>query len=146
VLLGEFEQRLDEKNRLTVPARLRDRFADGVFLTRGFDRCLSAFTRAGWDAFVAEQTSRLDPFSHEARQLQRFLFGGAAEAEMDRQGRVAVPAPLLRHAGLQREIVVAGVRDRLEIWDRDAWTRAFEEFEGSAELVAERLARESRHP
>ena len=93
MLLGEFEQRLDEKNRLTVPARLRDRFADGVFLTRGFDRCLSAFTRAGWDAFVAEQTSRLDPFSHEARQLQRFLFGGAAEAELDRQGRFSPQDP-----------------------------------------------------
>ena len=146
MLLGEFEQRLDEKNRVTIPARLRDRFADGVFLARGFDRCLSVYTRDGWERFVAEQTGRLDTFSRQGRQLERFLFSGGAEAEMDRQGRVPVPTPLLKHARLDKNIVVAGVRDRLEIWDRDAWRRSFEEFEGSVELVAERLAEESRHP
>lgn len=143
MLLGEFEQRIDEKNRVTIPARLRDHFADGVFVTRGLDRCLSVFTRDGWEAFVASQTGRLDPFSREARQLQRYLYGGAVEAEMDRQGRVALPAPLLQHAELDRDIVVAGVRDRLEIWNRSAWRRAFDEFEGSVQGVAERLARES---
>jgi len=146
VLLGEFEQRLDEKNRVTIPARHRDRFADGVFLTRGFDRCLSVYTREGWERFVSDQTSRLDPFSREGRQLQRFLFSGAIEAEMDRQGRVAVPTPLMKHASLDREIVVAGVRDRLEIWDREAWNRGFEELEGSVDVAAERLAKESAHP
>ena len=142
VLLGEFEQRLDEKNRVTIPARLRDRFLDGVYVTRGFDRCLVVFPRENWDAFVEQQTSRLDPFSREGRQMQRYLFGGAVEAEMDRQGRVALPAPLLKHADIQRDIVVAGVRDRMEIWNRDAWRQAFDEFEGSVESVAERLAKE----
>ncbi len=145
MLLGEFEQRLDEKNRVTIPARLRDPFEDGVFITRGFDNCLSVYTREGWNDFVAQRTGRLDPFSREARQLQRFLFSGAQEAEMDRQGRVAIPAPLMKHGGLRRDIVVAGVRDRLEIWDREAWAQAFDEVEGSANSVAERLAKESAH-
>jgi MraZ protein len=145
VLLGEYEQRLDDKNRLTIPARLRDRFADGCVLTRGFDGCLQVFTREGWEAFLTEQTSRLDPFSREARQMQRFLYGSAVETELDRQGRIAVPGPLLKHASLDRDLIVAGVRDRLEIWNRDAWRRAFEELEGSVEHVAERLARESHH-
>jgi MraZ protein len=145
VLLGEFEQRLDEKNRVTIPARHRDRFADGVWLTRGLDGCLAVYPRPGWDQFVAERTARLDPFSGEARKLERYLFSGAAETEMDRQGRVAVPPALMKHANLRRDVVVAGVRDRLEIWDREAWTRALEEFEGSAERVAERLAKEPAH-
>jgi MraZ protein len=144
LLLGEYEQRLDEKNRLTIPARLREQFADGVFLTRGFDRCITAYTRDGWEAFTAEQTARIDTLTREGRQLERFLIGGAVEQELDRQGRVPVPATLARHAGLERDIVVTGLRNRLEIWNREAWERAFQEFEGSIEHVAERLARESR--
>jgi MraZ protein len=143
VLLGEFEQRLDEKNRVTIPARIRERFADGVFVTRGFDRCLSVYTRDAFEQFVEGQTSRLDGFSREARNIERYLYGGGAEVEMDRQGRIALSAPLIRFAALDRDIVIAGVRDRLEIWNRDAWRKAFEEFEGSVDVVTERLARES---
>jgi MraZ protein len=145
VLLGEFEQRLDEKNRVTIPARIRDRFADGVFVTRGFDRCLSVYTRDAFEEFVEGQRSRLDGFSREARNIERYLYGGGAEVEMDRQGRIALSAPLIRFAELDRDIVIAGVRDRLEIWNRDAWRKAFEEFEGSVDVVTERLARESHN-
>jgi len=145
VLLGEFEQRLDEKNRVTIPARLRDHFADGIVVARGLDSCVAAWSRAGWEAFVEQQTARLDPFSQEGRLMQRFLYSGAVEGELDRQGRVAVPGPLLKHARLERDVVVAGVRDRLEIWNREAWQQAFAQFEGSVELVAERLAKESAH-
>jgi MraZ protein len=144
MLLGEYAQKLDEKNRVTVPARLRSPFADGLFLTRGLDRCVALYARDGWDDFVASQTARLDPFTREGRQMERFLFGGAVEAELDRQGRVAVPAPLMQHASLAREIVVVGVRDRLEIWDRGAWEHGLAELEGSAEVVAERLVRDAR--
>ncbi len=144
MLLGEYTQRLDEKNRVTIPARLREAFTDGVFVTRGLDHCVALYARDGWEDFVAAQTARLDPFTREGRQMERFLFGGAVEAELDRQGRVAIPAPLLSHAALKREIVVAGVRDRLEIWDRGAWERALVDLEGSAEVVAERLVRDAR--
>jgi len=92
VLLGEFEQRLDEKNRVTIPARIRDRFADGIFITRGFDRCLSIYTRDGFAEFVDGQKSRLDAFSREGRNMERYLYGGGAELELDRQGRVALSA------------------------------------------------------
>jgi MraZ protein len=144
MLLGEYAQRLDEKNRVTVPARLREPFGEGLYLTRGLDRCVALYARDGWDDFVAAQTARLDPFTREGRQMERFLFGGAVEAELDRQGRVAVPAPLMQHASLAREIVVVGVRDRLEIWDRGAWEHGLAELEGSAEVVAERLVRDAR--
>ena len=72
--------------------------------------------------------------------MQRYLFGGAQPGELDRQGRVALPAPLLEHAHLGKDIVIAGLQDRLEIWDREAWRRQLAEVEGSAESVAERLA------
>ena len=144
MLLGEYEQRLDEKNRLTIPARLRDQFAGGVFLSRGIERCLVAFTREGWDAYTEEQVARLDPMSREGRMLMRHLFAGAALLEADKQGRIALPTTFARYAELQRDVVVVGIRDRLEIWDRDAWARLATEFEGGAEHAAERVARESR--
>jgi MraZ protein len=72
--------------------------------------------------------------------MQRYFFAGATEAEVDRQGRVGVPSPLIEHAGLSRDVVVAGVRDHLEIWDRARWREHLQEIEGSAEHVAERLA------
>jgi MraZ protein len=140
MLLGEYEHTLDDKNRLTLPAKFRQAFADGVVISRGLDGCLVVFTRDNWDSFVAAQLEGLNPFSREARQMSRFVFSGATESELDKQGRVMVPPALLQHASLEREVVVAGVRDHVEIWDRAAWQKQLEEVEGSVELVAERLA------
>jgi MraZ protein len=140
VFLGEFEHTLDDKNRLTLPARFREAFADGGIVTRGIDGCLSVYTRDAWERFVSVRLEGLDPFSKEGRQLTRFLFSAAAEAEPDKQGRIGVPTALIQHAKLSRDVVVAGVRDHLEIWDRAAWRAHLEAVEGSAELVAERLA------
>jgi MraZ protein len=140
VFLGEFEHTMDDKNRITLPAKFRDAFSDGLVVTRGIDGCLFVFTRAGWESFVELRLEGLDPFSREARQMSRFVFAGAAEAEPDKQGRIMLPQALVEHARLTREVVVAGVRDHVEIWDRAAWRKQLEEVEGSAELVAERLA------
>lgn len=140
MLLGEYEHTLDDKNRLTLPARFRRAFEDGIVVTRGMDGCLFAYTRKDWDGLVRSRFAGLDPLSKEGRRMQRFFFSGAAEAELDKQGRVGLPAALLQHAKLDRDIVVAGVRDHLEIWARDAWRRELAEVEGSAEDVAERLA------
>jgi transcriptional regulator MraZ len=140
LLLGEYEHTIDDKNRLTLPARFREAFADGVVVTRGIDPCLAVYTREGWEDFVRSQLAGLDQFSREARQLRRFLFSAGTEAELDKQGRVTVPASLLRKAGLARDVVVAGVGDCLEVWDRAAWQTQLEDVEGRAEVVAERLA------
>ena len=139
MLLGEYEHTLDDKNRLTLPARFRDAFAGGVVVTRGMDGCLYAYTRADFAGLV-ERMRSLDPLSRESRVLQRHFFSGAVDAEPDKQGRVMIPAALLTSAGLAREVVVAGVFDHVEIWDRAAWRAHLEEVEGSAEHVAERLA------
>jgi len=140
MLLGEYEHTIDDKNRLTLPARFRFVFGDGIVVTRGMDGCLFAYTRGDWDALVQGRLATLDPLSKEGRRMQRFFFAGATEAEPDKQGRVGIPAALLEHAKLGRDVVVAGVNDHLEIWDRAAWRRELAEVEGSAEDVAERLA------
>jgi MraZ protein len=140
MLLGEYDHTLDDKNRLTLPAKFRQALGDGVVVTRGMDRCLFVFTRGGWDAFVAARLEGLNPFTKEARQMSRFMFAGATETELDKQGRIMLPPALIDHASLGREVVVAGVRDHVEIWDRAAWREQLKEVEGSVELVAERLA------
>ncbi len=140
MLLGEYEHTIDDKNRLTLPARFRHVFGDGIVVTRGMDGCLHAYTPGDWDALVQGRLATLDPLSKEGRRMQRFFFAGATEAEPDKQGRVGIPAALLEHAKLGRDVVVAGVNDHLEIWDRAAWRRELAEVEGSAEHVAERLA------
>jgi MraZ protein len=140
MFFGEYEHTIDDKNRLTLPSRFRDAFAGWVVLTRGLDQCLDAFPRADWNALVEARLAPLDPFSKQARDLKRFFFSAAADAELDKQGRVLVPPSLARHARLGREVVVAGVHDHLEIWDRAAWNDTVTKVEGSADDVAERLA------
>jgi MraZ protein len=140
MLLGEYEHTLDDKNRLTLPAKFRQALGGGVVVTRGMDGCLFVFTREDWDSFVSARLEGLNPFSREARQMSRFMFAGATETELDKQGRIMLTPALIEHGRLGREVVVAGVRDHVEIWDRAAWRKQLEEVEGSVELVAERLA------
>jgi MraZ protein len=143
MLLGEYEHTIDEKNRLTLPAKFRKSFAGGVVLSREIDRCLAVYPREEWDRRVALRLGDFNQLSRDDRRLQRFFFASAAEVDLDGQGRVMVPAALMQHAGLEREVTVAGVNDHLEIWDRAAWQAEMQEVEGSAEDVAERLA--SKH-
>ena len=140
MLLGAHEHTIDDKNRLTLPAKFRKTFEDGLVVTRGLDGCLYAFRRQDWDRLVESRLATLDPLSPEGRRLERFFFSGATEADLDKQGRVMLPKELIEHAGLSKDVVVAGVNERLEIWDRAAWRKELAEVEGSAEDVAERLA------
>jgi MraZ protein len=144
MLLGEHEHSLDDKNRVTLPAKFRQAFADGVFVARGIDPCLLVFPPEGWHRLVEGQMEGLNPFSREARQMSRYLFAGAIETELDKQGRVMLPAALVEHARLAKEIVVAGVRDHLELWSPEAWRQELDDVGRSAELVAERLASAQR--
>ena len=140
MLLGEYEHTIDDKNRLTLPARFRDTFREGAVVTRGMDGCLAVYPRAGWEQMTESRLAGLNPLSSEARALERYFYSGATEVEPDRQGRILIPPRLGRYAELARDVVVAGIRDRLEIWDRETWRRKRDEIEGSAEHVAERLA------
>ena len=139
MLLGEHEHSLDDKNRLTLPAKLRAAFADGVVVSRGLDGCLYAYPRAEWQR-LADRIAALDPLGEDARSMRRHFFSGASQGELDKQGRLVLSPTLIEYAGLEREVTVAGVHDHLEIWDRTKWRQQLHEVEGSAEDVAERLA------
>lgn len=140
MLLGEYEHTVDDKSRLTLPAKFRAAMAGGVVLTRGLDACIDAYPVEGWTKLVASSLAGLNPLSRETRVLERFYYSGAVEVQPDKQGRVMLPPALIEHGRLGREVVVVGMRDRLEIWDRAAWRAQLKEVMGSAEDVAERLA------
>ena len=139
MFLGEHEHTLDQKGRLTLPAKYRDSFPEGLVLTRGMDGCVFAYAKADWSE-LASRLAGLDTLGRDDRMMKRHFFSGAAEVVPDRQGRVMIPATLANHAKLDRDIVVAGVFDHLEIWDRAAWRAQIADVEGRAEDVAERLA------
>jgi MraZ protein len=140
MLLGEHEHTLDDKNRLTLPAKLREQLGAHVVVSRGLDGCLYVYSDGDW-ARLAERVGSLDPFSREARTMQRWFFASGSDADLDKQGRMVIRAALLKIAGIGREVTVAGVYDHLEIWDRAAWREQQQTVEGSAEDVAERLAK-----
>jgi MraZ protein len=140
MFFGEYEHSIDDKSRLTLPARFRDALAEGVVLAKGLDGNVDVYPREAWAMTVQARLAELDPLAGETRMMRRHFFAGAAETEPDKQGRVLVPPALARHASLGKEVVVAGVYDHLEIWDRQAWAEKVRELEGSADNVAERLA------
>ncbi len=136
---GTHEHTIDEKNRLTLPAKFRDGLGGGVVLVRGIDGTVDVYPRRSWEP-SAERISALDSLTREARELKRFVFAGATVTDLDKQGRVLVPPDLARHASLGRDVAVVGVDDHIEIWDRPQWAAHVSAIEGSVGDVAERAA------
>ena len=139
MFLGEFEHSLDEKSRLAIPAKFRPALSQGLVLTRGLDRCLFVWTMEEWRG-VAEKLARLSLMQADARRLQRLLFSGAVDTQLDRLGRVLVPSFLREYAGLRDAAVVVGVLNRLEIWDRGQWAEERRAAEEQSADLAEHLS------
>jgi MraZ protein len=142
VLLGEYDFTLDAKNRVAIPARLRPAFAEGIFVTRGFENCIAAYPPDEWDRFVSARTGDLPEMSEEGRKMRRFIFGAAVNDRLDGQGRIKVPGYLLEFAGVTRDVAILGVQDHIEIWDRAAWGRYRKTMEEGADAAADELARQ----
>lgn len=138
MFLGEFSHALDEKGRLTIPARFRDELAGGLVITRGIDHCLSVYPRQGWND-LAERIAQLPLSQRNARNFSRLMFSGAADFIPDRQGRVLIPQGLRDYAGLDSEAIVIGLYDKLEIWSPDNWTMVRAEVEENPESIAAQL-------
>jgi MraZ protein len=138
VFLGEYEHSLDDKGRLAIPARFRPELGQGLVLTRGLDRCLFAWPLGEWSA-IADKLARLSLMQADARRLQRLLFAGAVDMQLDRLGRVLVPAFLRSYAGLDSAVAVVGVLNRIEIWDREAWASERTAAESQSAELAEHL-------
>jgi MraZ protein len=116
MFVGSYNPKLDEKNRLFLPAKFRDQLAEGLVVTKGQDFCLNVFSIAAFTEMAA-QVQQAPLTVRQAREYGRFLAMRAAEDKPDKQGRITIPAPLKEYAGLEREVVVIGALNRVEIWD-----------------------------
>ena len=127
---GYFDNTLDAKNRLTIPAKLRNLLAEGVViaLQRDAEQCIAIWCAADFGAYVDSLLEGMHPLSEDYGKIERFFNAYSAEVDLDAAGRVMVPAKLLEAAGLGKEVAVIGAGNRLEIWDREAWRRASPEI------------------
>ena len=139
MFLGEYEHNIDDKGRLAVPARFREALGDGVVITRGFDRCLMGFPRSMWEQ-LAQQVSGLSLGQSDARNIRRLLFSGAADVQLDRQGRILIPQGLREYAGLGEQIIVAGLNTHFEIWSDTRWREVLDGLDVNGGVIAEQLA------
>ena len=128
---GEYRHAVDDKGRLAVPSRFRAQLAGSVVVARWLDTCLAIFPMAAWDELAAK-VGGLPMTDPNARLLQRQLFAGAFETELDRQGRVLVPGNLRGFAGLEHEALVLGSRDHAEVWAPGRWDTYSQALEGEA--------------
>jgi MraZ protein len=134
---GTYDHTLDAKNRLTVPARFRADLAGGVVLFKNVERCLSVWKPDVYNAFVDGALEGLNPLSPEVTDLKRHFAANAFDTELDGAGRIMIPPKFVAHAGLAKDVVVNGMIDRLEIWDRDAWATEDERLGGRvAQIIA----------
>ena len=120
MFLGTHRPRLDEKNRVILPAKFRDALADGLVMTKGQDRCLVVWTKAAFETYAADLRTGSQT-SEKVRAYTRVLFASAYDDAPDRQGRIVIPATLRQYAGLTKDCVVVGADTRIEIWDAAAW-------------------------
>jgi MraZ protein len=129
MFLGEFVHTLDEKGRLTIPAKFRDDLIDGLVVTRGIDRCLAIYTMKEWEK-LADKVSALPVTDRLARAFRRLVFANASDAVLDKQGRVLIPPRLREYAGLNGEAIVTGLNNYVEVWNPEAWGEERERVEG----------------
>lgn len=124
MLMGEYSHTLDAKGRMIFPARLREELGSTFVVTRGLDNCLYVYSLGEWDKLSEKLVAQ--PFS-KGSKLLRFMFAKAGRVEADKQGRILIPANLRGYASIDKDVIVVGVGNRAEIWDKDKWA----EFESS---------------
>jgi MraZ protein len=138
MFIGEYEHSLDEKKRISLPKAFRASLGKKVVMTRGLDNCLFVYSRSAWEK-VAAKLQDLSFAQADTRGFNRFILSGAAEVEVDGAGRVLIPDHQKDFAGLKKNVVFAGVSDRVEIWDKSRWDSYKTRIEKQADALAEKL-------
>lgn len=138
MFMGEYHHTVDAKGRMIIPAKFRENLGESFVITRGLDQCLFGYPMSEWKT-VEEKLKQLPLTKKDARAFTRFFFSGATECELDKQGRVNIASPLLQYAQLEKECVVIGVSNRIEIWSKDKWESFVEDSEDSFAEIAENL-------
>jgi len=134
-LLGTHSYQLDAKGRISLPAKFRARLDEGAFLTLGQEGCLWVFPRSEWDR-ISDEVHEASLRSTDGRAYSRIFFGSAEGVNPDGQGRLTIPLRLRQAVGIDREAVVLGVRDRIEVWDRTTWDRYSDQYGGAYQTGA----------
>ncbi|MFD1849152.1 division/cell wall cluster transcriptional repressor MraZ [Oceanobacillus bengalensis] len=138
MFMGEFKHNIDPKGRIIVPSKFRDELGEAFVVTRGLDKCLFTYPKEEWK-ILENKLKKLPLTKKDARAFTRFFFSGAVECEVDKQGRINIPQPLRDYAGLDKECVIIGVSERIEIWANESWQSYVEESEESFAEIAENL-------
>lgn len=139
---GEYAHSLDRKGRLILPSKFRqvsrENYIERFYITRGLDKCLFVFTEEEWK--LQEQKFKSLPFTKaEARKFNRLYFSGASEIVPDKQGRILIPKYLKEYAAVERQVIIVGVANRIEIWNQSHWKEFYEKTQGDFEDIAEKL-------
>ncbi|MGI6348061.1 MAG: division/cell wall cluster transcriptional repressor MraZ [Patescibacteria group bacterium] len=138
MFIGEYQHNLDDKGRIAIPAKFRLLLKKGGVVTKGLDNCLFLYTKDQW-RIIAEKLSNLPVSQSKARALARHFLAGAMDLEFDNQGRVTLPEYLRHFAGLKKNVIIAGLYNHLEIWNKDDWDKYKEESEKNTNMIAEDL-------
>lgn len=137
MLMGEYHHTIDNKGRLILPAKIRYELGEDFILTRGLDHCLFIYPRKEWDLIIEKY--RQLPNTKEARNFMRFFLSGANVCELDKQGRINLQLPLMNYAKIEKECIIIGVNDHLEIWAKEEWENFVLENEDSISEIADHL-------
>lgn len=138
MFMGEYHHNLDSKGRLIIPAKFRDQIGENVVFTRGMEGCIFGYPLPEWQKIEAK-LAKLPLTKRSARKFTRLFYSGAMETEFDKQGRVNLTTTLKTHAGLEKECVIVGVSDRIEIWSAQRWTDFAEDANENYDDIAEDL-------
>lgn len=139
MFLGRFEHSVDNKGRVAVPSRFRDKLAGELIITRGNDRCLYLFTQESWEP-LASKLNALPTGDADARNLRRAVFSAAEPVELDKQGRMMIPSHLLQYAGINGNVAIIGLGAYIEIWDQEAWQTLDSNIESNVDVISSHLA------
>ncbi|MEK9180058.1 MAG: division/cell wall cluster transcriptional repressor MraZ [Patescibacteria group bacterium] len=138
MLLGEYQHNLDQKGRVAMPAKFKEKLAAGAIITRGIDECLFVFASKEWDE-LAKKLVSLPLAQANSRAFVRLMLAGAMDVSLDGQSRILVPDYLRKYAGLNKKVIIAGLYNRVEIWDASRWNEYKKKTEGASEEIAEKL-------
>ena len=142
MFMGEYHHSIDDKKRLIIPAKFREQLGDEFIITRGIENCLFAYPIKNWEK-IFQKLETLPFTKKDARQFIRFFLSGATTVEFDKQGRVNIAQPLIDYAKIQKDCVIIGTSDRLEIWSSEAWDEFFNSTKDNMSDIAENLFEES---
>ena len=138
MFMGEYQHTIDIKGRMIVPAKFREELGSQFVVTRGLDKCLFIYPMEEWNE-VEEKLKKLPLTKKDARAFTRVFFSGAVECDIDKQGRINIPQTLRTYADLDKDCVVIGVSNRVELWSKEVWETYFQESEDSFADIAENL-------